>query len=150
MDVILLEKMPKLGKPGDVVRVKDGYGRNFLIPYGKAKRATDKTIAEFEARRVEFEKAASDKLAAAQVLGEKLSSTTVSLNEKAAVDGRLFGSVTNHAIVAALNQANLSVGKTQIHMPNGALKTTGEHSVIVSLHPDVVVHVKVVIVGETA
>ncbi|HAV74253.1 MAG: 50S ribosomal protein L9 [Limnobacter sp.] len=150
MQVILLEKMPNLGQLGDVVRVKDGYARNFLIPYGKAKRATESAIAEFQARRAELEKAAAEKLAAAQALGAKLSETTVQLSEKAAVDGRLFGSVTNHDIAAALNASGLKVEKAQVRMPNGALKIAGEHTVTVALHPDVVVDVKVVVAGEAA
>ncbi|WP_275271007.1 50S ribosomal protein L9 [Limnobacter sp. P1] len=150
MQVILLEKMPNLGQLGDVVRVKDGYARNFLIPYGKAKRATEAAIAEFQARRAELEKAAAEKLAAAQALGAKLSETTVQLSEKAAVDGRLFGSVTNHDIAAALNASGLKVEKAQVRMPNGALKIAGEHTVTVALHPDVVVDVKVVVAGEAA
>lgn len=150
MQVILLEKMPNLGQLGDVVRVKDGYARNFLIPYGKAKRATEAAIAEFQARRAELEKAAADKLAAAQVLGAKLAAATVQLSEKAAVDGRLFGSVTNHDIAAALNASGLKVEKAQVRMPNGALKIAGEHTVTVALHPDVVVDVKVIVAGEAA
>ncbi|EDM83599.1 MAG: 50S ribosomal protein L9 [Pseudomonadota bacterium] len=150
MQVILLEKMPNLGQLGDVVRVKDGYARNFLIPYGKAKRATESAIAEFQARRAELEKAAAEKLTAAQALGAKLSATTVQLSEKAAVDGRLFGSVTNHDIAAALNASGLKVEKAQVRMPNGALKIAGEHTVTVALHPDVVVDVKVVVAGEAA
>ncbi len=150
MQVILLEKMPNLGQLGDVVRVKDGYARNFLIPYGKAKRATESAIAEFQARRAELEKAAAEKLTAAQTLGAKLSATTVQLSEKAAVDGRLFGSVTNHDIAAALNASGLKVEKAQVRMPNGALKIAGEHTVTVALHPDVVVDVKVVVAGEAA
>jgi len=142
--------MPNLGQLGDVVRVKDGYARNFLIPYGKAKRATESAIAEFQARRAELEKAAAEKLAAAQALGAKLSETTVQLSEKAAVDGRLFGSVTNHDIAAALNASGLKVEKAQVRMPNGALKIAGEHTVTVALHPDVVVDVKVVVAGEAA
>eukprot|EP01030_Chromulinospumella_sphaerica_P008120 gene8120-7946_t len=142
--------MPNLGQLGDVVRVKDGYARNFLIPYGKAKRATESAIAEFQARRAELEKAAAEKLTAAQALGAKLSATTVQLSEKAAVDGRLFGSVTNHDIAAALNASGLKVEKAQVRMPNGALKIAGEHTVTVALHPDVVVDVKVVVAGEAA
>jgi large subunit ribosomal protein L9 len=150
MQVILLEKMPNLGQLGDVVRVKDGYARNFLIPYGKAKRATESAIAEFQARRAELEKAAAEKLTAAQALGAKLTAATVQLSEKAAVDGRLFGSVTNNDIAAALNAAGLKVEKAQVRMPNGALKIAGEHTVTVALHPDVVVDVKVVVAGEAA
>ncbi|HEX4856288.1 MAG TPA: 50S ribosomal protein L9, partial [Limnobacter sp.] len=145
MQVILLEKMPNLGQLGDVVRVKDGYARNFLIPYGKAKRATESAIAEFAARRAELEKAAAEKLAEAQALGVKLASHVVQLSEKAAVDGRLFGSVTNHNIAAALQATGLQVSKAQVRMPNGALKIAGEHTVTVALHPDVVVDVKVVV-----
>lgn len=150
MQVILLEKMPNLGQLGDVVRVKDGYARNFLIPYGKAKRATDSSIAEFQARRAELEKAAAEKLTAAQAMGVLLSAKTVQLSEKAAVDGRLFGSVTNGDIAIALSQAGLKVEKAQVRMPNGALKIAGEHTVTVALHPDVVVNVKVVVAGEAS
>jgi large subunit ribosomal protein L9 len=142
--------MPNLGKLVDVVRVKDGYARNFLIPYGKARRATEAAVAEFAARRAELEKAAADKLAAAQALGEKLSSFVVEMSEKAAVDGRLFGSVTNHDVAAALVRAKLEVTKAQVRMPNGPLKIAGEHVVTVALHPDVVVDVKVLVVGEAA
>ncbi|WP_370262115.1 50S ribosomal protein L9 [Limnobacter sp.] len=150
MQVILLEKMPNLGQLGDVVRVKDGYARNFLIPYGKAKRATEAAIAEFAARRAELEKAAADKLVAAQALGAKLAEAVVQLSEKAAVDGRLFGSVTNHNVAAELAKMGLAVEKSQVRMPNGPLKIAGEHTVTVALHPDVVVDVKVVVAGEAA
>lgn len=150
MQVILLEKMPNLGQLGDVVRVKDGYARNFLIPYGKAKRATEAAIAEFQARRADLEKAAAEKLTAAQAMGALLGQTVVQLSEKAAVDGRLFGSVTNNDISAALNATGIKVEKAQVRMPNGALKIAGEHTVTVALHPDVVVDVKVVIAGEAA
>lgn len=150
MQVILLEKMPNLGLLGDVVRVKDGYARNFLIPYRKAKRATEASIAEFAARRAELEKAAAEKLTAAQALGQKLSVFVIELTEKAAVDGRLFGSVNNHEIAAALQAASLQVAKSQVRMPNGPLKIAGEHFVTVSLHPDVIVDVKVLVIGEAA
>lgn len=150
MQVILLEKMPNLGQLGDVVRVKDGYARNYLIRYGKAKRATEAAIGEFEARRAELEKAAAEKLKAAQDLGAKLAETTVQLSEKAAVDGRLFGSVTNLNISQYLVSQGLKVEKSQIAMPNGFIKVAGEHSVTVTLHPDVSVDVKVVVAGEAA
>jgi large subunit ribosomal protein L9 len=150
MQVILLEKMPNLGQLGDVVRVKDGYARNFLIPYGKAKRATESAIAEFQARRAELEKAALAKLSAAQTLGKQLEETIVRLSEKAAVDGRLFGSVTNNDIASALSGLGLKVEKAQVRMPNGALKIAGEHIVTVALHPDVVVSVKIVVAGEAS
>lgn len=150
MQVILLEKMPNLGKLGDVVRVKKGYARNFLIPQGKAKTATESAIAEFAARRAELEKLAAEKFAQAQALGQQLAAFTVHLTEKAAVDGRLFGSVNNHNIAAALQAASLAVEKAQVRMPNGPLKLAGEHTVTVSLHPDVVVDVKVVIAADAS
>jgi len=149
MQIILLEKVANLGNLGDVVKVKDGYARNFLIPTGQARRATEKAVAEFEARRVELEKASAEKLAAAQALGEKLSGKTVSVRQKAGVDGRLFGSVTNHDIAEGLTAAGFAVAKQQVRLPNGPLKTTGEHAVTVSLHTDVTVDVTVQVVGET-
>ncbi|HYR24767.1 MAG TPA: 50S ribosomal protein L9 [Aquabacterium sp.] len=150
MQIILLEKVANLGNLGDVVRVKDGYARNFLIPTGQARRATEKAVAEFEARRAELEKAQAEKLAAAQALGDKLNGKTVSITQKAGVDGRLFGSVTNYDIAEGLKAAGFDVAKQQIRLPNGPLKTTGEHPVSVSLHTDVVVDVTVAVVGETA
>ncbi|MFN3616596.1 MAG: 50S ribosomal protein L9 [Aquabacterium sp.] len=150
MQIILLEKVANLGNLGDVVKVKDGYARNFLIPTGQARRATDAAIKQFEARRAELEKAQAEKLAAAQALGEKLNGTTVSLTQKAGVDGRLFGSVTNFDIAEALKAAGFDVAKQQVRLPNGPLKTTGEHAVTVSLHTDVTVDVTVAVVGETA
>ena len=150
MQIILLEKVANLGNLGDVVRVKDGYARNFLIPTGQARRATEKAVAEFEARRAELEKAQAEKLAAAQALGEKLSGKTVSISQKAGVDGRLFGSVTNFDIAEGLKAAGFEVAKQQIRLPNGPLKTVGEHPVSLSLHTDVVVEITVAVVGETA
>ena len=150
MQIILLEKVANLGNLGDVVKVKDGYARNFLIPTGQARRATEKAVAEFEARRAELEKVQAEKLAAAQALGEKLNGKTVSLTQKAGVDGRLFGSVTNHDVADALKAAGFDVAKQQVRMPNGPLKTTGEHAVTVGLHTDVVVDVTVAVIGETA
>jgi len=149
MQVILLEKVANLGNLGDVVKVKDGYARNFLIPSRTARRATETAIKEFEAKRVELEKAAAEKLAAAQALGEKMSGRTVHITQKAGVDGRLFGSVTNHDIAEALTRIDFKVVKSQVRMPNGPLKTVGEHVVNVAAHTDVVVEVKVVVVGET-
>ncbi len=150
MQVILLEKVVNLGNLGEIVRVKDGYARNFLIPQRKARRATDTAIAEFEAKRVELEKAAAEKLAAAQAQGEKLAGLTVQVAQKAGVDGRLFGSVTNHDIAEALGKQGFAVEKAQIRMPNGQLKVTGEHPVAVALHTDVVVDIIVAVVGEAA
>ena len=149
MQVILLEKVANLGTLGDVVKVKDGYARNFLIPTGAARRATEKAIKEFEARRAELEKAQAEKLAAAQAVGEKLNGKTISVSQKAGVDGRLFGSVTNHDISEGLKAAGFDVAKQQVRLPNGPLKTVGEHAVSVSLHTDVVVDITVAVVGET-
>ncbi len=148
MQVILLEKVANLGNLGDVVRVKDGYGRNFLIPNRIARRATNEAIAEFEAKRAELEKAAAEKLAAAQGVAEKMSAMRVEIAQKSGVDGRLFGSVTNHDVAAALSKQGYKVDKAQVRMPQGPLKTTGEHPLSVSLHTDVVVDITVVVVGE--
>ena len=149
MQIILLDKVANLGNLGDVVKVKDGYARNFLIPSRSARRATETAIKEFEAKRAELEKAAAEKLAVAQALGEKMSGRTVHITQKAGVDGRLFGSVTNHDIAEALTRIDFKVVKAQVRMPNGPLKTVGEHTVSVAAHTDVVVEVKVVVVGET-
>ena len=150
MQVILLDKVANLGNLGDVVKVKDGYARNFLIPTRAARRATPVAIQEFEAKRVELEKMAADRFATAQALGEKMSGRTVHITQKAGVDGRLFGSVTNNDIAEALTRIDFKVVKAQVRMPNGPLKTVGEHVVSVAPHTDVVVDVKVVVVGETA
>ena len=148
MQVILLEKVANLGDLGAVVRVKDGYARNFLIPQRMARRATADAIAQFEAKRAELEKAAADKLAAAQAQGEKMAGLRVEISQKSGVDGRLFGSGTNHDIAEALGKQGYKVDKSQVRMPQGPLKTTGEHPLAVSLHTDVVVDVNVVVVGE--
>ncbi len=149
MQVILLEKVHNLGNLGDVVKVKDGYARNFLIPTKAARRATEAAIKEFEAKRAELEKAAADKLAVAQALGEKLNGRTVHITQKAGVDGRLFGSVTNNDVAEALTRIDFKVAKAQVRMPNGPLKTVGEHVVTVVPHTDVVAEIKVVVIGET-
>ena len=149
MQVILLEKVANLGVLGDVVKVKDGYARNFLIPTGRARRATAAAKAEFEAKRAELEKAAAEKLAAAQAQGEKLAGTTVKLTQKAGVDGRLFGSVTNHDICEEINKLGFQLVKSQIRMP-GLIKTVGDNTISVALHTDVVVEVTVSVYGETA
>ena len=149
MQIILLDKVANLGNLGDVVKVKDGYARNFLIPTKAARRATEAAIKEFEAKRAELEKIAAEKLADAQKLGEKLAGSTVRISQKAGVDGRLFGSVTNHDIAEGLKAAGFDVAKQQVRLPNGPLKTVGEHAVSVALHTDVVVDVTVAVVGET-
>ena len=150
MQIILLDKVVNLGNLGEVVKVKDGYARNFLIPSGRARRATEANKAEFEAKRVELEKAAAAKLAASQAQGEKLGGTTIKLTQKAGVDGRLFGSVTNHDIAAELTKQGFAVAKSQVRMPVGPLKTTGDHPVSVALHTDVLVEITVTVYGETA
>ena len=150
MQIILLEKVVNVGNLGDVVKVKDGYARNVLIPQRMARRATTSAIAEFEVKRAELEKAAAAKLAASQAQGEKLSGMTISIAQKAGVDGRLFGSVTNFDIAEALTKQGFAVEKAQVRMPNGPLKTTGDHAVAVALHTDVVVDITVAVVGEAA
>jgi large subunit ribosomal protein L9 len=150
MQIILLEKVVNLGNLGDIVKVKDGYARNFLIPSGQARRATEANKAQFEARRVELEKAASAKLAEAQAQGEKMSGMVVKLTQKAGVDGRLFGSVTNHDIADELTKQGYALSKAQIRMPHGPIKTVSESKVSVSLHTDVLVDITVSVYGETA
>ncbi|AVO48307.1 50S ribosomal protein L9 [Melaminivora suipulveris] len=150
MQIILLDKVVNLGNLGEIVKVKDGYARNFLIPTGRARRATAAAKAEFEARRAELEKAAAEKLAAAQAEGEKLGGSTVKLTQKAGVDGRLFGSVTNQDIAEELNRQGYKLVKSQVRLPAGPIKTTGDTTVSVALHTDVVVEVTVAVYGETA
>jgi len=149
MQVILLEKVVNLGNLGDVVKVKDGYARNFLIPTKAARRATEAAIKEFEAKRAELEKAAAEKLAAAQALAEKMNGRTVHITQKAGVDGRLFGSVTNADIADALNRIDFKVAKAQVRLTSGPIKTVGEHTVTVVPHTDVAAEIKVVVIGET-
>ena len=150
MQIILLEKVINLGNLGDVVRVKDGYARNFLIPAGRARRATEAAKAEFEAKRVELEKAAAAKLAECQAIGVKLAGSTCKLTQKAGVDGRLFGSVTNADIAEELSKNGFKVIKSQIRMPNGPIKIVSDSTVSVALHTDVVVDITVSVYGETA
>ncbi|NMM04913.1 50S ribosomal protein L9 [Polaromonas sp.] len=150
MQIILLDKVVNLGNLGEVVKVKDGYARNFLIPSGRARRATAVAIKEFEVKRAELEKAAAAKLAEMQAQGEKLGGTTVKLTQKAGVDGRLFGSVTNHDIAQEVSKQGFVVSKSQIRLPNGPLKTVGDHAVSVALHTDVTAEITVTVYGETA
>jgi len=149
MQIILLEKVANLGNLGDVVKVKDGYARNFLIPTRQARRATATALKEFEVKRAELEKAAAEKLAAAQALGESLSGKTVKIAQKAGVDGRLFGSVTNADIAEALTKTGFAVSKSQVRLPVGPLKTVGDFTVSVAAHSDVVVEVTVQVVAAT-
>ena len=150
MQVILLDKVLNLGNLGDVVKVKDGYARNFLIPTGRARCATETALKEFEARRAELEKLAAEKLVAAQAVGEKLAGATVKLTQKAGVDGRLFGSVTNADVAEELNKQGYKVVKSQVRLPNGPIKVIGDSTVAVSLHTDVLVDITVTVYGETA
>ncbi|GHU35737.1 50S ribosomal protein L9 [Betaproteobacteria bacterium] len=148
MQIILMEKVVNLGNLGDLVKVKDGYARNFLIPSGKAKRATPVVLKEFESKRAELEKAAAEKLTTAQEFATKLESVTVTVARKAGVDGRLFGSVTNYDIADGLKELGYTVEKSDIRMPNGPLKLIGESTLEIALHTDVVATIKVVVVGE--
>jgi large subunit ribosomal protein L9 len=150
MQIILLEKVVNVGNLGDVVKVKDGYARNFLIPQRKARRATAAAVAEFEVKRAELEKDAAGKLAVSQAQGDKLNGMTISIAQKAGVDGRLFGSVTNFDIAEALSKQGFAVEKAQVRMPTGPLKVTGDHAVAVALHTDVVVEITIAVVGEAA
>ncbi|KAF0203660.1 MAG: large subunit ribosomal protein [Gallionellaceae bacterium] len=148
MQVILMEKVVNLGQLGDVVKVKNGFGRNFLIPQGKAKRATESNVAEFAARRVELEAAEQAKLDDAQARAEKLSGLTVQIVQKAGVDGKLFGSVTNADIAAALETQGFKIDKSQVRMAEGHLKQIGDHPVGIALHADVVANITVSVLGE--
>lgn len=150
MQVILLEKVANLGNLGDIVRVKDGFGRNFLIPQGKAKRATDSNKAEFEARRAELEKQQVALLDAAKERAKALAGFALSVSQKAGVDGKLFGSVTNTDIAEGLTAKNIKVVKAEIRMPNGPLKTVGQHQVTIALHHDVTVDISIDVIGEPA
>lgn len=149
MEVILLEKDVNLGNLGDVVRVKDGFARNYLIPRKKARRATAAAIKEFEARRAELEKLAAEKHAQAQAEGEKLAGLTIQIAQKAGVDGRLFGSVTNQDIAEELKKQGITVEKSRVRMPDGPLKTVGDHPLQIALHADVIVDVTISVLGET-
>lgn len=149
MQVILMEKLANLGNLGDVVKVKDGYARNYLIPQGKAKRATEENLKTFEVRRAELEKAQAAALTQAQERGAKLDALTLKMAQKAGVDGKLFGSVTNHDIVDALKAQGFEVERSQVRMPAGALKQVGEYPLQIALHTDVIVTITVSVIGET-
>ena len=148
MQVILMEKVANLGELGDVVKVKDGYARNFLIPHGKAKRATDTNLKAFEARRADLEKAQAETLKKAQERGAKLDGLTLQITQKAGPDGRLFGSVTNYDIVEALQKQGHEVERANVRMPQGALKQVGDFPIEVALHTDVTATIKVSVLGE--
>ncbi|MPZ42022.1 MAG: 50S ribosomal protein L9 [Betaproteobacteria bacterium] len=149
MEVILLEKLPNLGGLGDVVKVKAGFARNYLIPYGKARRATPENIAEFEGRRGELEKLQSEALGQAQERAARLEGLMLQITRKAGVDGKLFGSVTNADIAEALEAAGHEVPKAVIRMPQGPLKQIGDHDIALALHADVNAQIKVSVLGDT-
>lgn len=148
MQIILLEKVVNLGTLGDVVKVKDGYARNYLIPQGKAKRATEANKAEFEAKRAELERVQAEKLAAAEVLAEKLGGLMVQVTRKAGMDGRLFGSVTNADVAEALASQGFTIERSAVRMPNGPIKQVGDTPVEVALHSDVVTTITVSVLGD--
>ena len=148
MQVILMEKVVNLGGLGDVVKVKDGFARNYLIPQGKAKRATQANLKEFEGRRAELEKKANEQLTSAQERGAKLEGMKIDIAQKAGVDGRLFGSVTNADIAEALGKQGIQVKKAEIRMPAGSLKHIGEFPIVVHLHADVEANIIVHVVAE--
>ncbi len=150
MQIILMEKVVNLGQLGDVVKVRNGYARNFLIPKGKAKRATQAALAEFEAKRAELEKTQADVLAAAQAQAAKLDGLMVQISQKAGVDGKLFGSVTNADVEDALKAQGFAIERAMIRMPQGSLKQIGDYPVTIALHSDVLAHVVVSVLGEAA
>ena len=148
MQVILLEKINHLGELGAVVKVKDCYARNFLIPQGHAKRATKAAIAEFETRRAELEKAQAERIAAAQDLAAKLNGQVIEIASKAGVDGRLFGSVTNADIAEAIDKLGFTIKKSQVRTPLGAIKSVGEYPIVIGLMTDITAEVMVKVVAE--
>ena len=149
MRIILLEKVVNLGQLGDVVKVKNGYARNFLVPNGKAKRATPENLAEFEKRRADLEKQQADILTQAQARAEKLNGMMVQISQKAGVDGKLFGSVTNADIAEALKAQGFEISKAEIRMPDGPLKQVGDHELTLAMHSDVTATIKVSVLGES-
>lgn len=150
MQIILMEKISNLGQLGDVVNVKSGFARNYLIPQGKAKRATEQAIAEFQSRRAELEKKQTEILAAAQAVAAKLDGLLVQISQKAGSDGKLFGSVTNANIVEALAGLGFAVERTMIHMPNGQLKQVGDYPLTILLNSDVKASITVSVLGDSA
>lgn len=149
MQVILMERVANLGNLGDVVKVKDGFARNYLIPHGKAKRATPENLAVFETRRAELERVQAEALAAAQARAAQLEGLMIQITQKAGVDGRLFGSVTNFDIVEALGKQGIEVERSQVRMPQGPLKQVGEFPIPISLHTDVIATITVSVLGES-
>lgn len=148
MEIILLEKIINLGELGDIVNVKDGYGRNFLIPQGKAKRATESNKAEFEIKRAEIEKQQAALLKVAQKRAKDLDGFVLEIKQKSGIDGKLFGSVTNVDITEAINNAGHEVVKSEIRMPDGPIKNTGDYMITLTLHQEANVEIKVTVIGE--
>ncbi|PXX42831.1 MULTISPECIES: 50S ribosomal protein L9 [Aquitalea] len=148
MQIILLEKVANLGQLGDVVKVKNGYARNFLIPQGKAKRATENNLKEFEARRAELEAKQAEILADAKARAEKLVDAVITIAQKAGVDGRLFGSVTNVDVAEAVTAFGVEIKRFEVRLPNGPFKAIGEYDIEIALHHDVVAPIKIVVVGQ--
>ncbi|MCP5246600.1 MAG: 50S ribosomal protein L9 [Burkholderiales bacterium] len=150
MQVILMETIAKLGRLGEIVNVKSGFARNYLIPQGKAQRATEQTIAEFETKRAELEKKQSDTQAAAQSLADRLEGLMLQISQKTSSDGKLFGSVTNANIADALNEQGFEIEKSMIRMPHGQLKQVGDYPINVALYGDISAQITVSVLGETA
>jgi large subunit ribosomal protein L9 len=148
MQVILMDKVVNLGNLGDVVKVKDGYARNFLIPTGRARRATQANMDAFAAQKAELERVSAEKLADARRRAEKVEGCVVTISQKAGVDGRLFGSITNADIAEALKAQGHDTAKSEVRMPEGPFKAVGEYPVVLGLHHDVTASIKVVVVGE--
>ena len=148
MEIILLEKIINLGELGDVVNVKDGYGRNFLIPQGKAKRATETNKAEFESKRADIEKQQAALLKAAQKRAKDLDGYVLEIKQKSGIDGKLFGSVNNIDITESMNNAGHEIAKSEIRMPDGPIKNTGDHLITLTLHQEVNVEIKINVIGE--
>ena len=148
MQVILLEKIANLGQLGDIVNVKRGYARNYLIPQGKAKWATENAIADFNARRAELEKKQAESMASAQALAAKLDGLMLQITQKSGVDGKLFGSVTNANIAEALKEQGYDIDKSMIRMPDGQLKQVGDYTLTIALHSDISAHITVSVLGE--
>ena len=148
MEIILMEKITNLGQLGDVVNVKSGFARNYLIPQGKARRATEQAKAEFQSRRAELEKKQADALAAAQAVAAKLDGLLVQISQKTGSDGKLFGSVSNGNIAEALAALGFTIERSTIRMPNGQLKQVGDYPLTISLHSDVTANITVSVLGE--
>jgi large subunit ribosomal protein L9 len=148
MEVILLEKVGKLGGLGDKVTVKSGFGRNFLVPYGKAVPANAANIAEFEARRAELEKAAAEKLAGAQARAEELNDKAITITSKAGDEGKLFGSIGVRDVADAVSAAGVELGKSEVRLPAGPIRDIGEYDVTIQLHSDVTATIKLSVVSE--